>query len=58
MKALLLLNNRDLLCSKPLDVQLEYIGSCVMLGSISAAAPFSGRGKDQPHAEHIQCRQQ
>jgi len=58
MKASLLVNNRYLLCSKTLGVQLEYIGSWVMLGSISAAAPFSGRGKEPPHAKHIQCRQQ
>ena len=33
-----LLNDRDLVCSKPLSVQLEYAGSLVF-GSISAAAP-------------------
>jgi len=33
-----LLNDRDLVCSKPLGVQLEYVDSWVF-GSISATAP-------------------
>jgi len=37
-----LLNGRDLVCSKTLGVRLEYIGSWVIFGSISAAAPWEG----------------
>jgi len=38
-----MLDNADLVCSEPLDVQLEYAGSWVVFGSISAATPLERR---------------
>ena len=46
-----LLNDRDLVCSKPLGVQLEYVDSWVF-GSISATAPWKRRLWPTPRRAH------
>jgi len=38
----------DLVVSEPLGVQLDYVGSWVIFGSISAAAPLEGRCLTHP----------